>query len=199
MAQCRARSLHHSWRDRSKCVVLPRHFAISVSARTGTLPREQWHNESVHFTLSLKGSYCGLSRSSQTIRNLTNTTSKAEINEPEAYVGIFHIRLEHKGASRTSQQMGVAVGRSESPGRSRYTENQKRAHGVDHHVQDVPKQVQEPEYLHQEPNERPFEEYKQNPPQEAQSSSNLLFPREEVESLLPADDECQATQEKNLL
>lgn len=53
----------------------------------------------------------------------------------------------------------------------------------------VPEQVEKPEYLHEEPDERPFEEYKYDTSKETQGPPNFLFPSEEVKRLLHADDE----------
>ena len=67
--------------------------------------------------------------------------------------------------------------------------------GAEQRVHHVPKQVQEPKYLHDEPDERPFEEYEQDASKETQRPSNFLFPGEEVERLLRTNDKCNTTQE----
>lgn len=56
-----------------------------------------------------------------------------------------------------------------------------------HHI---PKQVQEPKYLNDEPNEWPLEEHEEDTSEETQRPSDFLFPSEEVECLFHADDKC---------
>lgn len=84
------------------------------------LPQEQWHDKSVHSMLPEKGSYYGLPRPSQAIHNLCSRKrcqlAKARIKTTR----IVHVRLGRKEASRTSQRMVAAAGRSRLPGRNRY-------------------------------------------------------------------------------
>lgn len=62
----------------------------------------------------------------------------------------------------------------------------------------APEEVEEPERLDDDPNERPLEEHEQDAADEARRPAQLLFPREEVERLGGPDDERQAREEQDL-
>ena len=62
----------------------------------------------------------------------------------------------------------------------------------------VPEEVQKPECLYYNSDERPLEEHKQDAADEAHGAAQLLLAGEEVEGLLRADDECQTGEEEDL-
>ena len=79
-------------------------FAVAVSFTVHLLqqsdfPWSKWRDKSVHSMLPEKGSYYGLPRTSQTIRNLGHE----DISAYRITKGICHIRLEHKEVLRTSR------------------------------------------------------------------------------------------------
>ena len=63
---------------------------------------------------------------------------------------------------------------------------------------DVPEEVEEPERLDDDADERPLEEHEQDAADEAHRAAQLLLPREEVERLVGPDDERQPGQEEDL-
>lgn len=63
---------------------------------------------------------------------------------------------------------------------------------------DVPKQVQETNRLHNHPDERPLQEHHKDTAYEARRPAELLSSREEVESLVRANDESEPREEEDL-
>lgn len=62
----------------------------------------------------------------------------------------------------------------------------------------VPEQIEEAETFHQHSNHGPLAEYEDHSGEEADRASDLLFPREEVECLLWADQQCDTGGEEDV-
>ena len=59
----------------------------------------------------------------------------------------------------------------------------------------APEEIEETKCLDYDAHERPLQEYEQDATNEAHSPAELLFPREEVECFLRANDEGYSTEE----
>ena len=71
-----------------------------------------------------------------------------------------------------------------------HTESNRRRH--------APEEIEESERLDNHAHERPLEEDEEDAADEADGAAELLFPREEVEGLLRADDEGYAGEKEEL-